>query len=432
MYTSSVLSPGSIIENRYCIVRELGQGGFGRTYLAENTNRFHESCVLKEFVPQVQNNQEWHKAKELFEREAGMLYRLNHSQIPCFREMLKVNTGNKESLFLVQDYIEGQSYSQLLKAGKRFSEADMVQLLFKLLPVLQYIHNQNVIHRDISPDNIILRNKDKLPILIDFGSVKQVAISVGSNPNQVPIGTIIGKDGYAPEEQMQFGEISPSSDLYALGATVLVLLTNREPGELYESSNATWNLQTVKASPSFREFLTKMLAYRPRDRYSSAQEALEALRNNNTFASLPQQKTYQATTTAASTPISSPTIKHNGGVLNQAVSKLRTVVVAPARPLQTMLTSLTSFGKINQGGNKVLRKNLSSNSVLKIISFGIGIALLISLGTWGIKQVFALIPWPFASTSQEEALPTQQDENLSLTEQERQAKIITRLNTIDS
>ncbi|MGC1244912.1 MAG: protein kinase, partial [Spirulinaceae cyanobacterium] len=432
MYTSSVLSPGSIIENRYRIVRELGQGGFGRTYLAENTNRFHESCVLKEFVPQVQNSQEWHKAKELFEREAGMLYQLNHSQIPCFREMLKVNIGKQESLFLVQDYIEGQTYSQLLKAGKRFSEADLIQLLFKLLPVLQYIHRQNVIHRDISPDNIILRSKDKLPILIDFGSVKQVAMSAGSANHQQPLGTIIGKDGYAPEEQMQFGEISPSSDLYALGATILVLLTNREPEDLYESANATWNLQTINVSAGFREFLTKMLAYRPRDRYSSAEEALEALRNNNTPGSLPQQKTYQAPTTAAPTTISpAASSNHNHGVFNQAVSKLRTVVVAPARPLKTMLTSLTSFRQINQGGSNALNKNLGSEGVLKIISFGIGIALLISLGTWGIKQVFALIPWPFASTTQEESLPTQPDENVSSTEQERQAKIISRLNKID-
>ena len=433
MYTSSVLSPGSIIENRYRIVRELGQGGFGRTYLAQNINRFEESCVLKEFFPQVKSNQEWRKAKELFEREAGMLYQLSHSQIPCFREMLKVNTGNKESLFLVQDYIEGPTYSQLLKAGKRFNEADMVQLLFKLLPVLQYIHNQNVIHRDISPDNIILRTLDKLPILIDFGSVKQVAISASSAYNQQPLGTIIGKDGYAPEEQMQFGEVSPSSDIYALGATVLVLLTNKDPGDLYESSDATWNLESINVSDSFRDVLSKMLAYRPKDRYSSAGEALEALTNNNSAGSSTPPKTYPITqnTTSTSTVISPAPSNKGSSVLNKAISRLRTVVVAPGRPLGTMLTSVTSAGQINQGGSKALSRNLGSDGVVKIISLGVGIALLISLGAWGLKQVVAIIPNPFSSNPPLESPTDKPDENLSSTEQERQARIISRLNSLD-
>ena len=430
MYTSSVLSPGSIIENRYRIVRELGQGGFGRTYLAENINRFEESCVLKEFFPQVKSNQEWRKAKELFEREAGMLYQLNHSQIPCFREMLKVNTGNKESLFLVQDYIEGQSYSQLLKAGKRFNEADMIQLLFKLLPVLQYIHKQNVIHRDISPDNIILRTLDKLPILIDFGSVKQVAISASSSYNQ-SLGTIIGKDGYAPEEQMQFGEVSPSSDIYALGATVLALLTDKEPGDLYDSSNATWDLKSINISDSFRDVLAKMLAYRPKDRYLSAQETLEALTNNNPVNSSTGQKTYQPTQNYTGTVISATPNNQSGGVLNKAISRLRTVVVSPGRPLGTILTSVTSVGQINQPKSRALSRNLGSSGVVKIIGFGVGIALLISLGAWSIKQIVSIIPNPFASSPEEEVIPNEPDSNLNATEQERQAKIISRLNKLD-
>jgi serine/threonine protein kinase, bacterial len=152
---------GMVMGGRYRIVRELGHGGFGRTYLSEDLNRFNESCVLKEFAPQVQGTYALQKAEELFEREAGILYKLQHAQIPRFREMFRVKQGNKGGLFLVQDYVIGQTYHALLEGckrqGVRFSEVEVTQLLLQLLPVLEYIHSLGVIHRDISPDNLILR-----------------------------------------------------------------------------------------------------------------------------------------------------------------------------------------------------------------------------------------------------------------------------------
>ena len=107
MIESSLLTPGNILGNRYQIVRELGRGGFGRSYLAIDLNKFSEQCVLKEFAPQVRGQDELVKAKELFEREAGVLYKLQHPQIPTFRELLRVNSSGSESLLLVQDYIDG-------------------------------------------------------------------------------------------------------------------------------------------------------------------------------------------------------------------------------------------------------------------------------------------------------------------------------------
>ena len=202
MIESSLLTPGNLLSNRYEVVRELGRGGFGRTYLAIDRNKFGEKCVLKEFAPQVRGQAELQKAKELFERETGILYKLKHSQIPAFRELLRVDGVQSESLFLVQDFIDGETYldrvNQLVAQGKVFSEGEVVQFLQDLLPVLEYIHNLGVIHRDISPDNIIYHYGDRLPVLIDFGCVKEIAATAVSRYSTAKIATRIGKQGYAP------------------------------------------------------------------------------------------------------------------------------------------------------------------------------------------------------------------------------------------
>ena len=128
MSNSSLLAPGSTLEKRYRILRELGRGGFGRTYLAEDINRYNEHCVLKEFSPVVHSP----KAAELFDRESSMLYHLQHPQIPRFRELLRTDIGGNQSLFLVQDYIPGQTYELILisrqQQGKNFTEAEVTQL----------------------------------------------------------------------------------------------------------------------------------------------------------------------------------------------------------------------------------------------------------------------------------------------------------------
>ncbi|WP_392534075.1 protein kinase [Nostoc sp. C117] len=287
-FMSYGIQAGLTLGDRYVIVRQIGQGGFGRTYLAEDVNRFRELCVLKEFSPQVQTAYVVQKAEELFEREANVLYQLQHPQIPRFRELLRLNLGGKEYLFLVQDYVEGETYNSLLntrtKQGLRFTEAEVRQLLLQILPVLEYIHSLGVIHRDISPDNLMLRTVDKLPVLIDFGGVKQVVATVASQyyePGVVassPSPTLLGKIGFAPPEQMQTGLVSPHSDLYALAATMLVLLTGKLPQELIDTYNLTWEWRReVSISPLLGQVLDKMLSARPGDRYQSATQVLQAI-----------------------------------------------------------------------------------------------------------------------------------------------------------
>jgi serine/threonine-protein kinase len=286
---------GLILGSRYRIIRQLGQGGFGKTYLAEDVNRFNELCVLKEFAPQVQTSAVLQKAEELFAREAGVLYQLQHPQIPRFRELFRVNVETKDYLFLVQDYVAGKNLFSLLHSRQppRLTEADVTQLLLDILPVLEYIHSLGVIHRDISPDNLILRDSDSRPVLIDFGGVKQIAATVSQLAQSeagkaAPPATLLGKVGYAPNEQMRTGTVYPHSDLYALAVTALVLLTGKEPQSLIDPRTLSWQWQQeVNVSNSLATVLNKMLQPKMSDRYQTAREVWSALNIStpeNTFA----------------------------------------------------------------------------------------------------------------------------------------------------
>ena len=241
---------GTLLQNRYYVQQILGQGGFGRTYLAADRGRFNELCVLKEFMPQLSSAYALEKSKELFQREAAILYQIQHPQVPRFLATFEA----EQRLFLVQEYVEGSTYRILLDEcqtqGKRFSEQAVLHLIQCLLPVLNHIHGRGIIHRDITPDNIILRNSDRLPILIDFGVVKEIVTRVqladtiaptGSVPPPIHHPTTVGKPGYAPSEQAQTGRAYPSSDLYSLAVTALVLLTGCEASDLSDDVMLTWN-----------------------------------------------------------------------------------------------------------------------------------------------------------------------------------------------
>ncbi|MBC6478469.1 MAG: serine/threonine protein kinase [Hormoscilla sp. GM7CHS1pb] len=325
---NSPIHPGSILSDRYRLVRELGHGGFGRTYLAEDTNRFRELCVLKQFAPKVQTPDALQKAEELFAREAGVLYQLQHPQIPRFRELFRVKNGNNEYVFLVQDYAEGENYRELLTArksqGLRFNEAEVTQLLTQLLSVLEYIHARGVIHRDISPENLILRHVDRLPVLIDFGGVKQVAakVSSGLNPKtaNAPV-TLLGKSGYAPKEQMQMGIVSPRSDLHALAATCLVLLTGKEPQSLMHPDSLQWNWHSqVNISPHLSALLDHMLAELPGDRPANARAVLEVLKQTpvpNPVTTKPLTPPPVTPATASRSPYTARNLTTTATVLNK-------------------------------------------------------------------------------------------------------------------
>lgn len=273
------LHPGKKLRDRYVIQKVLGEGGFGRTYLVEDTGRFDERLVLKEFLPSNQGTATLDKSVELFRREAVTLYQLQHNQIPKFWEIFQEDSR----LFLVEDFIEGQTYEALINERIRnretFRETEVVSLLRALLPVLTYLHGQGVIHRDISPDNIILSTKTDLPILIDLGAAKQTILNATMvSAATTPRATIIGKTGYSPDEQIRLGIVAPHSDLYALAVTAIVLMTGKQPNQLLDQYTLKWNWEEqVQVTPAFAQVLNRMLSPTPNQRFQSADEAQQAL-----------------------------------------------------------------------------------------------------------------------------------------------------------
>jgi serine/threonine-protein kinase len=273
---------GTLVNNRYHIRDILGQGGFGRTYLASDAERFDELCVLKEFVPNNTKQYAVQRARELFEREARTLYKISHPQIPKFLAWFEYS----DNLFIVQEYIDGKTYfrllnERLLDQGQPFSETEVNQWLHGLLPVLIYLHENNIVHRDISPENMMLPNGQSQPVLIDFGLVKQTVSQIwaiaSNSPGIAAETSFVGKFGYSPPEQIRLGQCYPCSDLYSLAVSAVVLLTGREPSALMNRS-LEWQWRSyVDVSDHLAEILDKMLAEKPSDRYQSAQEILNLL-----------------------------------------------------------------------------------------------------------------------------------------------------------
>ncbi|WP_375513357.1 protein kinase [uncultured Nostoc sp.] len=278
--TRPEIAAGTLIDNRYIIQKLLGQGGLGRTYLAFDTRRFNEACVLKEFAPIGTGESGLEQYRNLFKREAKILHQLQHPQIPKF---LACFEGDGR-LFLVQEYVDGKTYSRLLgelqRQGRNFSQEEVIEWLKNLLPVLEYVHHHNIIHRDISPDNIMLPDGKDLPVLIDFGVGKQLAdMNEGRSSNHqvtfVGKMSLVGKVGYAPREQISLGLCSPSSDLYALGVTAIVLLTGRDPSLLIDQYSLEWNWRYYTyVTDEFAQVLDQMLVDRPNKRYQTAREVL--------------------------------------------------------------------------------------------------------------------------------------------------------------
>lgn len=277
-----LLAPGTKVGGRYVVQRVLGQGGFGRSYLVEDSQRFGEACVLKEFFPTKKSGSNLQKALDLFKREAKTLYQLAHPQVPKFLACFT----QKERLFIVQEYIDGVPYSQLIKQRRQqnshFSEAEVVQWLMQMLQVLDYLHGLNIVHRDISPDNIMYCRDRSLPVLIDFGLVSDAISTLLSDEmtaadDAEPV-TMVGKFGYSPPEQIHLGQSFPSSDLYALGVTAIVLLTGRYPRDLIDRESLEWHWQTyTSVSPSLANILTQLVQQKPKARFQTARDVMQRL-----------------------------------------------------------------------------------------------------------------------------------------------------------
>lgn len=267
-----------LLRDRYRVVHALGQGGFGATFLAKDESLPGSPyCVIKQLRPASTSPQVMQMARVLFQREASTLGKVgNHPQVPRLLDYFEAN----QEFYLVQEYISGSTLQQEVKRSGPFSEPGVKQFLSEVLPMLQYIHSQQVIHRDIKPANLIRRSQDKKLVLIDFGAVKDQVNPDRANASENTALTqyAIGTPGYAPPEQMAMRPVY-ASDIYALGVTCLYLLTSKSPKDM-EYDPATGEIlwrQHVHVSEHFAEVLQKMLEVSVRHRYQNASEVLRAL-----------------------------------------------------------------------------------------------------------------------------------------------------------
>lgn len=261
---------------RYEVLRMIGRGGFGVTFLARDMSLpAQPPCVIKQLLPKVNDPPVLEKARSRFQLEAQMLAKLgNHSQIPMLLDYF-VADGE---FYLVQEYVRGFHLAKLVRRCGCLSEAALKSFLRNILPLLDFIHNNGVIHRDIKPQNIICCQDDGRLVLIDFGAVKEVIAQTKETSENTTTTHFVGTVGFAPPEQFS---LRPTfgSDIFALGVTCLYLLTGKTPLEL-DSNPQTGELQwadAVELSDSLSEILTKMLKVSVDKRYKSARAILAAL-----------------------------------------------------------------------------------------------------------------------------------------------------------
>jgi serine/threonine protein kinase len=267
---------GTILRGRYAIIKQLGTGGFGETYVAEDRDLpGSPKCVVKRLKPQSQDPFVLQTAKRLFDTEAAVLYQLgSNEQIP----RLMAHFEENQQFYLVQEFVEGRDLSQELLPGVRWSEGQLLAFLRDILGILEFVHQQNVIHRDIKPANIIRRYSDGKLALIDFGAVKEIRSLVTAIQVQSGNSVAVGTPGYMPGEQA-VGKPRFSSDIYALGMTAVQALTGMPPEHLKEditTGELAWR-QHAQVSEATARVLDKMVRSHFRDRYQSASEVLRDL-----------------------------------------------------------------------------------------------------------------------------------------------------------
>ena len=300
---------GQTIQGRYYVVKQLGRGGVGVTFLAQDQQCFDSQCVVKQLKPKSANTKTLEIARRLFNREAEIMNRLGHcDRIP----RLLAYFEHQNDFFLVQELIEGHDLSNEIIAGKPWSEESTVALVKDILEVLLIVQQHSVIHRDLKPSTLMRRDQDKKIVLIDFGSVKQVSTQIIDAAGQIKQTVAVGTKSYMPMEQMM-GRPGFYSDIYAVGVIAIQALTGVSPKQFTIDKNGEliWrNLLNSKISyqPRFLDLLDKMVRYRYQERYVSAGVVLTDLEQldkdeNNDRETILVSKPHSTT----NTPIGKPT-----------------------------------------------------------------------------------------------------------------------------
>ncbi|MBE9225523.1 serine/threonine protein kinase [Phormidium sp. LEGE 05292] len=278
-----MLQVEQVLQGRYQLKEKLGHNAGRQTWLAEDLETKPSEKVIVKLLA-FGGDIQWDDLK-LFEREAQILKHLKHPQIPRYRDYFSLD--ERVLWFcLVQEYIPGASLKDLLKIGKRFTEKEVRLIAESLLNILSYLHELNppVFHRDIKPSNVIL-GENKRIYLVDFGAVQDKAAAEGATF------TVVGTYGYAPIEQFG-GRTVPASDLYALGATLIHLLTGTSPADLPQKDLRIHFSDRTNANTKFIQWIEKLTEPSVEKRFAKAEEALKALKNNRAY-SLPVKKVTQ-------------------------------------------------------------------------------------------------------------------------------------------
>ncbi|MCX7593075.1 MAG: protein kinase [Fischerella sp.] len=268
----------TLLNHRYQVIQTLGSGGFGETFLAEDTQMpSRRRCVIKQLKPIQDNPQVYQLVQQRFQREAAILEELGdgNDQIP----QLYAYFSENGQFYLVQEYIQGQTLTTKLQQQGLMSESAVKEILIDILPVLNYVHSKGIVHRDIKPDNILIRYADRKPILIDFGAVKETIGTVVTPSGNSTRSIVIGTPGFMPSEQTA-GRPMFASDIYSLGLTAIYLLTGKMPQELATdpaTGTLLWRQHAFSITPSFAAVLDRAIQFSARDRFASAREMLQAL-----------------------------------------------------------------------------------------------------------------------------------------------------------
>lgn len=357
----------ALLNNRYRIIRALGTGGFGETFLAEDTHiPSRRLCVIKQLKPAINKPQVYQLVKERFEREAAILEQLGegHAQIP----KLYAYFAEQGQFYLVQEWIEGVTLNQKLQQDGLLSESAVKEILLNILPVLDYIHHRGIIHRDIKPANIILRQKDGKPVLIDFGIAKETMCAGVDAGGEITSSIVVGTMGYMPPEQAT-GKPVFASDIYSLGMTALYLLTGKRP------QNLNTNLQTGetilsgngdKISSSLAEVLQRAVRSHHQERYLSAREMLLAL--HPVDKPLPQ---------LTKPNVFSPTIPQLPSEINSA-SEAETVTFAGTE--QRLSTAKTTYSRQEHRNRQILINKVKNYWIKGVLESSLHGKALIELG----------------------------------------------------
>jgi serine/threonine protein kinase len=264
-----------LLADRFELIEALGKGSFAHTWRARDATTDHVVAVK---ILDARTS-DW-KARELFERETSVLASLRHHGIPGVVASFRATWEGAESACLAMEYVEGTSLATVIAERRRMGDHDAIAVFSDLLGILDYLHSRvpPVLHRDIKPANILLRTSGTAA-LVDFGSVREGFAMGASEAGS----TVAGTYGYMPYEQYM-GQAQPSSDLYALAATMLHLLTGKAPREFMSAEGGIEVPAEVAGGANLRGVLARMLLRSPSARFAGARDVQRALMTQNALA----------------------------------------------------------------------------------------------------------------------------------------------------